>query len=314
VFPQVQLPALFTAWTRLTAAAVEQAKTRSAAPLKLELPASDEEPECPPDQGSIFFVGTATVIIRYGGFTILTDPNFMHKGDHAHLGYGLKSRRLTEPAIGIEQLPPIDFVVLSHYLGGHFDQVAQDRLDRNTPIVTTPHAADKLTKQGFTATHALRTWQTLEITKGLARLRLTSMPGRHGPPIVAKALPPVMGSMIEFLGVPNAPDYRLYISGDTVVFDDLREIPQRYHRIDLALVHLGGARVFGLQVTMDAKQGIRALRLIQPLTAIPIHYNDYPVFKSALQDFLQEVQLAGLAKKLRVLKHGETYEFGPGRS
>jgi hypothetical protein len=36
--------------------------------------------------GSIFFVGTATVILRYAGFTILTDPNFLHAGDHVHLG------------------------------------------------------------------------------------------------------------------------------------------------------------------------------------------------------------------------------------
>ena len=36
------------------------------------------------------------MILRYGGFTILTDPNFLHKGDHVHLGYGLRSERLTE--------------------------------------------------------------------------------------------------------------------------------------------------------------------------------------------------------------------------
>ena len=47
------------------------------------------------ETGSIFFVGNATVILRYGGFTVLTDPNFLHQGDHAHLGYGLKSLRLT---------------------------------------------------------------------------------------------------------------------------------------------------------------------------------------------------------------------------
>jgi hypothetical protein len=33
-------------------------------------------------QGSILFVGTATVILRYAGITILTDPNFLHRGDH----------------------------------------------------------------------------------------------------------------------------------------------------------------------------------------------------------------------------------------
>ena len=32
-------------------------------------------------KGSVYFVGTATVIIRYAGFTVLTDPNFLHAGD-----------------------------------------------------------------------------------------------------------------------------------------------------------------------------------------------------------------------------------------
>ncbi len=54
------------------------------------------------ETGSIFFIGTATVILRYASFTILTDPNFLHAGDHVHLGYGLTSERLTEPAINIE--------------------------------------------------------------------------------------------------------------------------------------------------------------------------------------------------------------------
>ena len=93
--------------------------------------------------GSIFFVGTATVILRYGGFTILTDPNFLHKGDHVHLGYGMTSERLTEPALSFEQLPPIDFVLLSHYHGDHFDHLVADKLDRNVPIITTKHAATR---------------------------------------------------------------------------------------------------------------------------------------------------------------------------
>ena len=39
----------------------------------------------------------------------------LHAGDHAHLGYGLTAKRLTNPAIEIEELPFIDFCVLSHY-------------------------------------------------------------------------------------------------------------------------------------------------------------------------------------------------------
>ncbi len=34
----------------------------------------------PASEGSIYFVGTATTIIRFGGLTLLTDPNFLHKG------------------------------------------------------------------------------------------------------------------------------------------------------------------------------------------------------------------------------------------
>src|SRR5512146_246284 len=83
----------------------------ASAKYEFELPVSAEREEA--DQaGSITFIGTATVIIRYGGLTLLTDPNFLHKGDHAHLGYGLTSKRLTNPAIELEDLPHVDMVIL----------------------------------------------------------------------------------------------------------------------------------------------------------------------------------------------------------
>jgi hypothetical protein len=37
---------------------------------------------------SIFSVGTATVIIRYAGLTVMIDPNFLHSVDHVPLGFG----------------------------------------------------------------------------------------------------------------------------------------------------------------------------------------------------------------------------------
>jgi L-ascorbate metabolism protein UlaG (beta-lactamase superfamily) len=106
--------------------------------------------------GSILFIGTATVLIRFGGYTILTDPNFLHAGDHVHLGYGLFSTRLTNPALEISGLPVLDLVVLSHYHGDHFDRVAAAQLDRSVPIATTPHAARRLRRAGFQALYPLR--------------------------------------------------------------------------------------------------------------------------------------------------------------
>ena len=259
--------------------------------------------------GSIFFIGTATVLIRYAGFTILTDPNFLHRHEIVRLGYGLRSRRLTDPALDIDQLPPLDLVVLSHLHEDHFDRVAEERLDKSLPIITTDHAATSLSAKGFRSTHGLDTWQAVAVAKGDSRLRVTSMPGRHGPGVLAKLLPPVMGSVLEFGSASGDTLVRMYITGDTLVFDDLREIPRRYPDIDLALLHLGGTKALGILLTMDARQGVEALRIVNPRTAIPIHYNDYTVFKSPLEDFQRAVEAAGLQDRVHYLRHGETYAF-----
>jgi L-ascorbate metabolism protein UlaG (beta-lactamase superfamily) len=249
------------------------------------------------------------VLIRYGGFTILTDPNFLHRGDHVHLGYGLTSPRLTEPAFGIEDLPPLDLVLLSHLHGDHFDQLVEQELDHRLPIVTTTSAAAALRRKGFHGACGLQTWQRLEVSKGDARLTITSVPARHAPGPLALMLPPVMGSVLEWRpGDADAATLRLYVSGDTLLRDELREIPKRFPEIDVALLHLGGTRLFGVLLTMDARQGVEAIRWIQPRRVIPIHYDDYPVFKSPLIDFVREVKSAGLEERIIYLQRGQWYE------
>lgn len=264
--------------------------------------------------GSIFFIGTATTLIRYGGFTILTDPNFLHRHEVVRLGYGLRSRRLTDPALDIADLPPLDLIVLSHFHEDHFDRVAERELDKNVPIVTTRHAAKALGKRGFNTISSLKTWQSQEFRKGNIRLRITSMPGEHGPGLLSRLLPPVMGSMLEFQLVTGQTLLRLYITGDTLIHRRLKQIPRRYPEIDLALLHLGGTRALGVLVTMDAEQGVEMIKIVQPTIAIPIHYNDYTVFKSPLSDFQRAAEEAGLTDRIRYLQHGESYAFEVPRS
>lgn len=277
--------------------------------------------------GSIFFIGNATVLLRFAGFTILTDPTFIHMHEQTWVGYGLHTTRLTNPAIEIEDLPPLDFILLSHFHGDHFDQVAEAKLDKRIPIITPTAAAKDLNERGFTNTYPLDTWTTVTCVKGDARLHITAMPGRHAPGMVDLLMPDVMGSLLEFeapnAGNPDGADakdganaagkgkiaFRLYITGDTLIFDDIKEIPRRYPHIDLALLHLGGTMVMGIMVTMDGKQGVEMLKLIQPDKAIPIHYNDYDLFKSPLSDFQQEVKAAGWADRVHYLMHGDTYTF-----
>ncbi len=252
--------------------------------------------------GSLTFVGTATTLLTYGGFTVLTDPNFLHQGQRAYLGKGLWSRRLTEPALTVDALPPLDAVVLSHLHGDHFDRVARRGLDRGVPVVTTPPAARTLRRWGFGGAVGLETWQSHELLKDGATLRVTAAPGRHATGAFRALLPPVMGSVLEFSGPPAL---RLYVTGDTLLVEDLDEVPRRWPQLDVGLWHLGGTRVLGRKVTMDGRDGADLLERVAPDRTVPVHYDDYGVFRSPLADFLAEVERRGLPG-VRPVARGET--------
>lgn len=112
--------------------------------------------------------------------------------------------------------------------------------------------------------------------------------------------------------------YRIYITGDTLMVNELKDIPKRYagQNIDLMLVHLGGTTIpspamspLTLMVTMDGKQGLELMQVIQPEITIPIHYDDYEVFASPLKEFQKLVEAAGMADKVVYLDRKDQYRF-----
>ncbi|KAI0146986.1 Metallo-hydrolase/oxidoreductase [Xylariaceae sp. FL1272] len=337
----------------------------------------------PPEDASVSFIGTATTIIEWQGIRILTDPNFLHKGDHVHLGPGVTAERLTNPAVDLNELPPIDLVLLSHYHEDHFDRLVEDSLNRAFPIVTTPHAKgcltpvdkSKTTVTGslgpFSNVHDLDFFDSLVLHIGgntdgqpAPIIKITGMPGKHVPPgplaainNLLGAVPPTNGWLLEMgwtsdtspVSSPSQPSpsvtsdamtvspdvgYTIYISGDTLLVDELKSIPpylrtireqqqkqspsapQKESNIDLMLIHLGGTTIPGpnaplLMVTMDGKQGVELMKLLNPDLTIPIHFDDYSVFLSPLSDFKEEVKKLGKQWEDRVvyLDRGDTYRF-----
>ena len=149
--------------------------------------------------------------------------------------------------------------------------------------------------------------------KGDATLTVTAMPGKHATEEeVNELLMPVNGHLLDFSrGGDHL--YRLYITGDTMLVDSLEEIPRRYPDIDLGLIHTGGTTFLVTVVTMTGEQGVRAVEITKPRTAIPIHYNDFSVFLSGLDDFKKAAEASTATTKFVYLAHGETYTFSTRR-
>lgn len=252
---------------------------------------------------SLTFVGTATAVVRLGSFTLLTDPNFLHRGQRAYLGKGLWSRRLTEPSMRVDQVPPVDAVLLSHLHGDHFDRVARRHLARTPPVLTTPAASRKLRSWGFQAV-GMPTWASETMRREDETLTVQALPGIHGRGLIRPLLPPVMGTLLDYEGPSGV--RRIYITGDTLTGDHLHEIRRRCESIDVVVAHLGGTRVLFHTVTMDAPMGVQLLRDVPTSRVIPVHYDDYPVFRSPVSDFVDLLGRSGLATQVTVPRRGET--------
>ncbi|CAI4217803.1 unnamed protein product [Parascedosporium putredinis] len=276
-------------------------------------PASSSSSTSPTSAGGenarVIFIGTATTVIEWHGLRILTDPNFLHAGDHVHLGPGVTAQRVTNPAVNLDQLPPVDVILLSHYHADHFDQLVEDSLDRDFPIVTTPHAKGCLTGRSTHKNDPFRNVTELDFFE--SAVLLAPQPEGQKRPVLgySDGVPSPVDSEI-------ATGYRAYISGDTLFVDDLKKIPEWLGgaRVDLMLIHLGGTTIPGpsaplVMVTMDAKQGLQLMRLVDPDVTIPVHYDDYDVFLSSLEEFKAEVEQGKMAHRVVYLDRGDEYRF-----
>jgi hypothetical protein len=74
---------------------------------------------------------------------------------------------------------------------------------------------------------------------------------------------------------------KLWITGDTVLYDGLRQVADRL-RVDTALLHLGCVRfpVTGpVRYSMTAREAVQLCRRVRPRTAIPVHCEGWTHFR-----------------------------------
>jgi L-ascorbate metabolism protein UlaG (beta-lactamase superfamily) len=183
----------------------------------------------------------------------------------------------------------------------NLDPAGRAYLPQARHVLTTHVGAQRL---GGNA-QGVATWETTTLvgTDGL-RVHVTATPARHGPPELEEAMGEVNGWILEWDGQQHGV---LYISGDTVLFEKLLEIPRRY-QVGTALLHFGAAHfdVLGpVHLTLTANEGAQLAQELGESTIIPIHYEGWTHFVEGRTEIEQAFVGAGLEKRLRFLPFGQ---------
>jgi len=224
----------------------------------------------------ITHVGGPTALIEVGGWRLLTDPTFDAPGRKYNFGWGTSSRKLAGPAIAAADLGRIDAVLLSHdHHDDNLDDAGRALLPVAGVVITTVPGAKRL---GGGA-RGLAAWDsTMLEAPGRMPIEVTATPCRHGPPLSHPIVGEVVGFALRWEGQENGV---LWISGDTVLYDGVREVADRFE-VGTALVHLGGVKfpVTGpLRYTLNAAEAVELCEEIRPRTVIPIHYEGWKHFR-----------------------------------
>jgi len=236
------------------------------------------------------YVGGPTALIEWGGLRLLTDPTFDPAG-RAYETPVYTLRKTIGPAIDPDALGRFDVVLLSH--DHHFDNLdlaGRALLERAPRVLTTTAGAGRL---GGTAV-GLEPWAGLELRRPDGQtLRLTATPARHGPANLDRG--PVLGFVLE------GPEGAVYISGDTVWYEDVAEVARRV-RARAILLFMGAARVAEVgpwPLTFDAAGGVEAARAFDRAIVVPLHFEGWQHFSETRQDIDAAFTHAGLGSRLR---------------
>ncbi|CAN3129593.1 MBL fold metallo-hydrolase [Mycobacterium sp. smrl_JER01] len=235
-------------------------------------------------------IGGPTVLIEIAGWRILTDPTFDDAGRTYRFGWGTSSRKVTGPALGADDIGPVDLILLSHdHHADNLDDSGRSVLNRAATVVTTTPAAQRLSSPNAVG---LKNWETTVVT-GDARppLRVTATPCRHGPRFSG----PVTGTVNGFaVRVGAQQRVALWMTGDTVLYDGVRSVAAQMD-IEVVLVHCGAVR-FGrtgpIRYSMSGRDAAELIATVGPRVAVPVHYEGWSHFserEDALRRSLQPV-------------------------
>lgn len=232
----------------------------------------------------VWWIGHSTVLIHLSGKMILTDPIFSKRASPLQL---IGPKRRTPPALNIEQLPQIDFIVISHNHYDHLDYNSIRKLIIHSPnvVMLVPLGLKKtLLKWGIKQIIELDWWDCATIDT----LTFSATPAKHWSHRRLFDTNKVLwcGWMIQANTKIEIQKKTIYFMGDTGYCRCLKEIAKQFPSIDLALIPIGAysPRWFMQSQHIDPKQALQLYDELQCHSAIAIHWATFELADESLDE------------------------------
>jgi L-ascorbate metabolism protein UlaG (beta-lactamase superfamily) len=252
----------------------------------------------------VTFIGHAAFFVQMGGQSILIDPNF------ARWLFLLK--RVRKPGLRIDDLPPIDLVLVTH---AHFDHLHRPslraivqhtrRMTGRAPTLIVPHHVfDLVSDLGFEEIIELDWWNHYRH----GGLTVTHVPSRHWGARILKDSHRGYGGYVL-----QSENHSVYHAGDTAYFSGFREIGQRLSP-EVALLPIGAYNPETFRnVHTSPEDATRAFLDLNARWMVPMHYGSFRLSHEPIDEPLQlldtEAKKAGVKDRVIVLEEGLTKFF-----
>ncbi|MDF3819977.1 MBL fold metallo-hydrolase [Leptospira sp. 96542] len=256
---------------------------------------------------SVTWVGHASTLIQLDNVNILTDPIWSERCSPVSFA---GPKRFTKPGLSLDDLPPIDIVILSHNHYDHTDLPTLKELERRFHPRFFIGLGNQtwLQKEGLGSVSEMDWWDKIEV-KGI---RLHFTPSQH---FSGRGLfdrdETLWGSYVL-----EGKSQKVYFGGDTGYYSHFREIGERFGSFDVAILPIGAfePRWFMAPVHVDPAETVQAFVDLRAKYLIPIHYMTFVLSDEALDSPvpLAKEAMAKLKKSedaLVPLKIGETRFF-----
>jgi len=236
---------------------------------------------------TLFRLGHSTLLLKLNGQFFLTDPVFSERASPVQWA---GPKRFHQPPISIADLPPIKAVILSHNHYDHLDYAAVLELAAKTEHFVAPlGVGDTLVEWGIPKEKVQQFdwWQGTTI----ADVKLVATPSQH---FSGRGL--FDGNKTLWASwVIDAPEVRVFFSGDSGYFDGFKKIGEKYGPFDLTMIETGAYDKQWPDIHMQPEETLQAHLDLQGKWLLPVHNGTFDLGLHVWHEPFDRI--AGLAEK-----------------